>query len=256
MRSRLNVPVYLSLLAAALVFSACKKDKPPVPEPVAADKLEIKVYPMYGSDSLYLDSTYHTSQGYDVQFTDIKFFAGSWKNGATVLTNANLFDYRETGKNFISAAMKPDGFSALQGYLGIGPDENHLDPTAFSNDNPLNIVNAGGMHWGWNPGYIFIKVEARVDTIPDGVALFDHYGVFHVGTDAFLQTLDFPAVSWQKMGDNYYRARMKLNMQQFLSNGAQSIDLKTEHITHSGAGQEALSQKAISNFKSALSFIN
>ncbi len=252
---KLNVSVYVGLLAAGLGFSSCKKDKPVDPV-VVPDQLAVKVFPVYGNETLYLDSTYQTAEGYDVQFTDLKFFAGSWKNGATLLTNAALFDYRETGNSFISAALKPGGFSSIQGYLGIGPDENHLDPTAFSNDDPLNIVNAGGMHWGWNPGYIFMKVEVKVDTIPDGIALFDHYGVFHVGTDAFLQTLDFPTVTWQNVGENSYQAKMQLNMQQFLSNGTQVIHLNSEHTTHSGAGQEALSQKAIQNFKAALSFIN
>lgn len=253
-KMRFDFPKYMGAALMILAVSSCKKDKPQPVIPDPADKLAIYVFPTYGTQTLYLDSTYQTQEGYDVQFTDIKFFAGSWKNGTETLVDAALFDFREKGNVLFEISKKPDAFGAIQGYLGIEPAVNHSDPTAFPNDNVLNITNAGGMHWGWNPGYIFIKVEARVDTIPDGIPLFDHLVVLHVGTDDFLQTLDFPSVTWQNSGLNSYFASMELNMSQFLSNGTQSIDLKTEHTTHSGAGQEALSLKAIQNFKAALSF--
>jgi hypothetical protein len=42
-------------------------------------------------------------------------------------------------------------------------------------------------------------------------------------------------------------------MQKFLQNGAQTIDVKTEHSSHSLAGEEALSLKVIQNLRDALS---
>ena len=255
----MNKIPYIHLFLCALLISgmtACKEPAKVVPPVVVKDLLAVEVYPHFGNDLLYLDSTYHTNEGYDVQFTDLKFFACNWKNGSEILVEAALFDFRESGNQFIRVEKKPEGFSTLQGSLGVEAGLNHADPTAFPNDNVLNITNAGGMHWGWNPGYIFIKVEAKVDTIPDGVALFDHNVVLHVGTDAFLQAVSFPLVTWTYAGEKHYSAKMNLDMKRFLSDGTQSIDLKTEHISHSGAGQEALSLKAIQNFKSALTFIN
>lgn len=246
---------FFSVFAAAGILVSCKKNKP-IDPPEPDDQLIVRVYPMFGTDSLYLDSTYVTQEGYGVKFTDIKFFANDWKYNDNYLVNAALFDYRETGHKFVHTIMDPALFPGVDGFLGITQSMNHADPTAFPSESPLNIVNAGGMHWGWNPGYIFIKVEAKVDTIPDGTDLFDHSAVYHVGTDAFLQTLNFPAITWNNYGDHIFLAKMKLDMNQFLVNGTQTINLKTEYITHSGAGQEALSQKAIANFKSALSFIN
>lgn len=239
----------------ALGFAACKKDTvaPPV---IVKDALTVEVYPYFGNDLLLLDSVYQTNEGYDVQFTDLKFYACNWKNGTEVLTEVALFDFRESGNHFISVEKKPDAFTSIQGLLGVEPALNHADPTAFPNDHVLNITNAGGMHWGWNPGYIFIQVEAKVDTIQDGVPLFDHNVVIHVGTDNYLQTLDFPTVQWTAVGTQSFLSKMKLDMKQFLTNGTQTINLKNEYLTHSGAGQEALSLKAIQNFKAALSFMN
>lgn len=246
----------LLLLVFPALLLSCKKDKPKPASPVIVeDQLSITVQPEFGNTAFYLDSTYMTDDGVAIQFTDIKFFAGDWKNGSKSLIDAALFDYRQNGTAFISVKKSPDDFQALQGYLGIGAAANHSDPTAYPNEHPLNITNAGGMHWGWNPGYIFIKVEARADTIPDGIPLFDHNIVLHVGTDAFLRTLDFPAVNWTKLAEHSWKAGMKLDMQRFLSNGTQVIHLKTEYTSHSAPGQEAVSIKAIENFAAALSFI-
>jgi hypothetical protein len=112
---------------------------------------------------------------------------------------------------------------------------------------------ANDMHWDWNPGYIFIKVEAKVDTLADGVDNFDHFVIFHIGTDPLIQTLNFTSVNWISNGNGLYTLPLKLDMQKFLQNGAQTIDLKTEHSSHTMAGQEVLSLKVIQNFKDAIS---
>lgn len=256
-KSRWLVVKRSSLLLLILLF-ACKKEtpQPPLVTPTPTDQLTVNVFPFYGGDTLQLDSTYQTLEGYDFQFTDIKFYVSHLKNGSDTLVRSALFDYREKGNLFFNVSKSPSSFSSLEGFLGVESMLNHADPTAFSNEDPLHIVNAGGMHWGWNPGYIFVKVEIRVDTISDGIPLFDHLAVYHVGTDAFIQSIVFPEVTWLKQQELSYSASMKLDMNRFFVNGNSMIDVKNEFITHSAAGQEALSLKAISNFKAALSFIN
>jgi hypothetical protein len=98
-----------------------------------------------------------------------------------------------------------------------------------------------------------MKVEAKVDTLVDGVTNLNHYVIFHVGTDAFLQNMSFSGLNWQSVSDHLSVLPLKLDMEKFLQNGSQTIDLKTEHTTHSAAGQEALSLKVIQNFKDAIS---
>ena len=109
------------------------------------------------------------------------------------------------------------------------------------------------MHWDWNPGYIFLKVEAKVDTLSDGIDNFNHYVVFHVGGDNLLQTINLSGYNWSQVSNGLYQLPLKLDMQKFLQNGAQTIDVKTEHSSHSLAGEEALSLKVIQNLRDALS---
>lgn len=234
-------------------ISACEKDKPaPV---VEKDTAEIRVYPMYNEENIKIDSIYSMPDANRIVFTDIKFYAHRWKNGDTKLAEVALFDYREKGTTFISTQQKYTSFNNLIGFIGVEEDVNHDDPTAFAASSPLNIMNAGGMHWGWNPGYIFIKVEAKVDTTQNGIDDFNHILVYHVGTDEYLKSVSFTDVPWKKITDKNYRASLSLNMNTFFEQSSSPIDIYSEYLTHTGAGQEALSLKAINNFVSALSFI-
>ncbi len=243
------------IFMGTLFFLACScKDKETVPQPTeSSDYLKVTMQPVFGNTDLQLDQTYTTSEGYHVQFTDLKCYLTSVKNGANTLCQAALFDFRSNGTQFFQKQGTPSTFSSFSCYLGVDAAYNHLDPSAFANDNPLNIEIANDMHWDWNPGYIFMKVEAKVDTLADGIDNFNHFLVFHVGSDVLIQTLTFSNLTWSKLADHVYHLPLKLDMQRFLQNGNQTIDLKAEHTSHSAAGEEALSLKLIQNFKAAIS---
>lgn len=242
----------LFTLSVCIFLSSCK-DK--VPEPIEPEdsELRVTVQPVFGGQTLHLDSTYTTVEGYDVQFTDLKFLAENIAGPSAQLKDAALFDYRETGTAFFTGRGKPEAYTLLNANLGVQASLNHSDPSAFPNESVLNISNSGGMHWGWSSGYIFIKVEAKVDTIPDGIPLFDHLVVFHIGKDVNLQPLSFSGINWQQTANLNYLFPLKFDLATFLQNGSQTIDLKTEFSSHTAPGQEVLSQKVIENYKAAIS---
>jgi hypothetical protein len=250
MAKKLNT--FYLLLIFPLILGACKDDAVEEPTPIS-DYLKITLQPVFGSSNLSLNDTITTFEGYKVQFTDVKCYFSSVKNGSNTLIEAGLFDYRENGTFLLKAEGKKVDYNSLTAFLGVDSAINHDDPSAFPTSSPLNIAIANDMHWDWNPGYIFIKVEAKVDTIVDGVNNLDHFVIFHVGTDSFIQTMSFSALNWQTESDHLSVLPLKLDMEKFLQNGAQTIDLKTEHTSHSAAGQESLSLKVIQNFKDAIS---
>ena len=47
--------------------------------------------------------------------------------------------------------------------------------------------------------------------------------------------------------------KLKLDLLAFLGSGSTAIHLNNEYLTHTAAGQEALTQKVITNFKNAIS---
>ncbi|MEN9699158.1 MAG: hypothetical protein RLZZ301_356 [Bacteroidota bacterium] len=233
----------------ALSILSCGKDKP-VP---VKNYIQLELQPTFGALPFYMDSIYTSPQGYKVKFTELKCYFSLLGNGTTSLQQACLFDYRETGSLLLKQEADYSKFASLQFKLGVDSSLNHLDPSAFPNDSPLNISNAGPMHWGWNPGYIFMNLEGKVDTLIDGLTNPDLSFSFHIGTDAYLQALTFSGLNWQDVGANTRRCKLKIDLEAFLANPAQSIDLKNEHLTHTAAGQEALTAKVIQNFKAAIS---
>jgi hypothetical protein len=238
--------IFVFILCCAF---SCKKP-PNTPQPVEEKKyIRMDVFPKWNNETLHLDSIYTTDEGYLIKFTNLNFYISDLSNNTNTLSTA-LFIYRNSN---ILLTTEDDftKFNALQGNLGVGT-ENHLDPSAFPIESPLNIMNANGMHWGWNPGYTFIQVEAMVDTIVDGNTLLDHSIVYHVGKDENLQSFQYTNLNWEDIGSNIHRLKLKLDLYNFLTNSTQPINLKTDYTTHSGIGEEVISLKVIQNFKEAL----
>ena len=240
--------IFFSLLVLAFA-TACGDDKPEAPKA----QLQIDLQPVYGGQNFFMDSIYTTQEGYKVKFTELKCYFTLFSNGTNALHQAALLDYRETG----SLLFKKEGdyakFLNLSAVLGVDSSLNHLDPSAFPNESPLNISNAGPMHWGWSTGYIFMNIEGKVDTIPDATLNTDLSFSFHIGTYSYLQNLQFNNINWTDIGNNTRQFKLKLDLLAFLGQGANSINLSSEYLTHTAAGQEALTQKVISNFKNAIS---
>ena len=231
---------------------SCKNEKVDEPIPTPENQIKVTVQPYFGSEKLFLDSIFTFSDGNQIKFTDIKFYFSELTNdNSNQLIDAAFFNYRQKGISFISKTGNYSDFTTLKGYLGVHND-NHKDPSAFPNDSPLNIMNTDGMHWGWNSGYSFVQIEAKADTLNDGNLNFDHTIVLHVGTDQFLQNVNYSNLNWQSIGNYTHQLAFKLDMKEVFEINSQPINIKTEFMTHSSAGQETLSLKVIQNFKSAL----
>lgn len=237
----------------AVLLTACGKDKTDdTVVDTTVPQLKVEVLPFFGADSLWLDSTYVLDNGNTIQFTDIKFFFTNLHNGTNILKDYAMFDFRNKGYTLLQVNGSWSNFSSLNGSVGVDSVVNHNDPSAFLNSSALNITNAGDMHWDWNPGYIFIKLEARVDTLQDGTDSFDHYLTYHVGTDAYFSSKNFPAINWIQNTSYLRTARFQLDLKNVIDHPTNPVDVLTDYITHSSVAQSALTEKIRSNFISSL----
>lgn len=243
------------LIAPALLFAifiSCEKDKPEEPEEDPKE-MQVDLVPYFGTQKLYLDSVYTTDENYLIQFQEVRLYMTGFQNGSHSLSDVALFNLRQTQYAFLKTQADAADFASMQAVLGIDSLRNHADPSSFPTANPLNIMIANDMHWGWNPGYIFMYIDAKIDTIPDGTANLDHFISFHIGKDEFKQDLSFSNITWVKSGENLSKANLILDLKKFLYEPVM-LNLKEENISHTGAGQDALSLKVIRNFANALHF--
>lgn len=228
------------------------KPKPVTPPVTPEETLKITVTPTFGAVPLMLDSVYQGPNNIRIKISDIKFFTTLLSYQNNILSQVAYFDFREKGNVLLDQTADYTKFPSLAFVLGVDSSLNHNDPSAFPNDNPLNIVNAGTMHWSWNTGYIFISVEGKADTLDDGVDNFNHSLSYHIGTDALQQAMNFSNVPWIKTAAHQHTLALKLDLEYFFFNPIQPIHVPTEPFTHSGAGFEALTQRVAQNFKNAL----
>jgi hypothetical protein len=242
----------LALLIPVVLFS-CKKKKDDVVDTPVVQQSKLLLKPMFGNELLQLDSVYTMSNGYQIEFVELKAYFTDIQSSGSVMKDAALFNFRETGNLVFQANQVVSNPVSIQFGIGVPSSINHNDPSLFPSSNPLNIAIANDMHWDWNPGYIFFKIEAKVDTIVDGITNCDHNLVYHVGTDSYYSTKTIINLTWSAVSSSINQAWIKIDLKNFFENSGNAIDVKTEFTTHSMASQSVLTEKARVNFAASIS---
>jgi len=245
--------IMLSALLILFTLTACKEE-------IAADTplpgeapviLEGVLNPYYNGEPLELDQVVETPQGYPIRVREVKFFMTMLTNNEKTMVKSAKLDWAANGLTIFKVPGDPNDFSSIHGFLGVIEEWNHRDPVSFEDTDPLYLTNANDMHWSWNPGYIFVKVEGSHDTIPGSTAFPFNYS-FHLGMNQHRKEFDWDNIQWTKVNDKLYRMSLKVDLYEFFDGPGGVIDLKTEYVTHSMPDSEALTTKAMTNFHNAL----
>ena len=238
------------MLALVVSFSSCKEDEPDE-TPVPVDKARVNIHPLYEGEPLNFNDVYTTQEGYRIQFTKLNFIATAFKSENNVLFESAVYRFEENGSLLFEGAGDFTKFDAVEGFIGVPEDENHEDPSARPNEDPLNILNTSDMHWGWNPGYIFAMIEGKIDTTGTPGAELNASFLYHPGLDLLLQDINLSNITWSKVDDHLYETDWYLDAEKIF-NGTHTVDIKNERTSHTNPGQEPLSEKIIVNLKNAI----
>lgn len=234
---------YTFLLSAFLGLSllACKKDNPIEGTPVEEEKTTTLIgrLQLTYDGQIYLNDTLTSSFGYRYFITNIILLGTELRNGSNSLSPAFLYNREESGSLLFTSTGSPAAYGSLTSNIGVPPSINHADPSKQPNDSPLNISNVGTMHWGWNPGYIFVKIEGKADTLNDGQDNFDRTFNFHLGGDELLRTIQFPTVKWTELSSTSFESQFTFDLKSFFDD-ADPIDLRKDYFTHSTQSQMPL----------------
>jgi hypothetical protein len=237
-------------LIVLFMLTSCKpKVTDPDPEPDTI--LEAKLQLVYNGANINLDQTLFTQEGYPFQLKEVKIILTQIKNGERSLLDASLMDMALTGNTLFSVIGFPTDFANLTGAIGVVQPWNNADPISFPVTSPLYLTNVNDMHWGWNPGYIFYKIEGLFSTNPDAVNLTDVF-TYHIGLNQYRKPFEFNDISWTKISDHHYRMTVYLHIDDLFDGPGGTVDLAIEPFTHTTPDKAELNEKIARNFAYAL----
>lgn len=162
------------------------------PEPTPKNEVSIQINLKAGSDDLsYLDTV--MLNGHMLKFSYVKLLLSQpnfiKENGEHVFFDDKYILCEANHENkFLIGDVGKNNFDSL--YFGFGVDSSRntrvgtLSQPAYLYPSDHALSSAHGMYWGWNPGYIWMKLEGRIDVNNDG-DLIDSDEIFslHTGQD-------------------------------------------------------------------------
>lgn len=138
----------------------------------------------FGADTLKTGRKYRTAGGDSVRFEMARFYISDIAlvdstGKSHYLIGTHLVDVLDSGAQargyaIVSLKALPGTYRGVRFNVGVPFDQNHVD--AATQVLPLGI--SSGMFWSWNSGYIFHRIEGKVDS-----AGVEKTWFYHIGTD-------------------------------------------------------------------------
>ncbi len=247
----------LILLGLIIGMYSCKPEPktggPLTPSDDRAVTLEMRYE--FDSQPLVLNQINYTTGQNTVGFSNIQHFIsdlqlkkadGSWIK----VTGYGLLSPTAEAKASFRFLNVPKGiYEGLRFTIGIDSIANHSDPGTWPNDHALSIMVGGSMHWTWNSGYIFIKVEGQYDipgSSPGGFA-------YHLGRDDLKVTYSQEDINLN-LQENSLTAVFKMDLKQFFVQPHAFVISPETSFTHS-APRDTVADQLYANMQNMVSFV-
>ena len=187
----------LGLLAAGCSDSGTQ---PSTGDPAGTDTARVmmsfNLETVAGATSFALDSTMTSPGSVPFKVSKFRFFVSQFAlidasskavpvtmvdpAGKPMKYDLTLVDYENPASTTLRVLAPKGSYSGLSFSVGVpvvgskGDSLNHAD--ASQQTAPLDVDN--DMYWGWNPGYIFLKIEGKAQIKGEWQSFF-----YHVGND-------------------------------------------------------------------------
>lgn len=206
-------------------------------------------YKVGDADFAY-DQTY-TVDGLAVEFSLLHFYVSSIKlmemDGSELSSFPDKYLLVKPGEGMYMIGESKNAHAHMMTF-DIGVDEatnnqTEVDFASWPADHPLS-AQIPNMHWNWNSGYIFLKMEGKYDSDNDGTP--DANFLAHTGTNNLRTEISLPI---QK---NLDEAMSHIMLDFDVAKLLDGIDLTTDNVTHT-MDNMPLAVKVMSNLPGAFS---
>lgn len=187
----------------------------------------------------------YTINGTAVEFANLGFYVG----GITFdgVESQSIFEDKyllvtPDNTSFAVGELSADTYDKVSFFIGVDAVTNAMseeDFTTRASSDPLAAQDYA-MHWNWNSGYKFFRIDGQSDTDGDGVV--DTDVAYHIGTNALLGQLNFDL---SKLEDN---VEIEFDIAKLFAD----VDLSTEVNTMTG-NNLPLAQQLVANYSTAFS---
>ncbi|MBL0073279.1 MAG: hypothetical protein IPP34_16315 [Bacteroidetes bacterium] len=215
-----------------VLFTSCKDDDDTEPTPASTEQnLTFHIHTNVGATSVVYGTNYAHTDGRTFNLSDLRYYISN-----IVLIKQDNSELPISGKvllvnpseNEYSLGKVPVGsYKGFRFYLGLDSATNHTDPTTYTSENPLSIQTPS-IHWSWNSGYIFMKIEGLVDTSLAGNGNVNFPFFYHVGLDQNTKTIDFTNEAFTVASGSDKEIGLEFDLLSTLTN----VDMRTENATH------------------------
>lgn len=199
---------YIAFIAVSLLtLAACSNQEPTAPPKpgntdTAAVMLTINFKTSVGTTPFAFDSTMTSESGANFKISMLRFYvtqprlidsAGAQvavqfvdTAGKPIPYGIALVDHAKQESLTLRVMAKRGTYKGLDFSIGVplldeaGNALNHGD--ASTKEYPLDVD--ADMYWGWNPGYIFLKVEGRAQIVGKWEPFY-----YHIGDDKRFMTI-------------------------------------------------------------------
>lgn len=220
--------ILLTTFAITVLFS-CKKEEEPISVTSPSTKGNVVLNAQflvngasYNSDSVYVDDF---SNNYKISFSNVYLSQLNFEDGGVITPLPIQYVLLKPETSTYNLGSVEEGHYHNFNYgIGIDSATNHTDPNSYDLSSPL-YPQSPNMHWTWNSGYIFYKIEGSIDTDSDGT--FETTFAFHIGTDDLRRDGTFMFHDAIVAGATT-TIDMKIDLGKFLT----GIDLSIDNSTH------------------------
>jgi hypothetical protein len=179
----------LLLTASAALLSGCKRDSDTASQPTVGT-VSFAVKNVVGAQDLALNSTtYTTASGETFTVSTFEYYLSNivlTKSDGTTYAAPNEYHLINTAKpassSFTISNVPAGNYTGVSFLVGVDSTTTKSDPLTLTGD--LNPANA--MHWAWNTGHIFLKLEGTVTSTNPNKPLTCHIGGYRAPYSAIV----------------------------------------------------------------------
>lgn len=175
----------LSFLVFPLFFS-CKKDIE-IPTDQSGE-VEVRFVPLVNGTRDSLKAPFLIDDSTSISVELLKFYLSdiAVKQSDSLISVSEIELISLGAENSFRFKLKSGNYSAFSMFAGVklllnGTQDPDFNPAAFGNDHPLSPYNS--MYWTWASGYVFMKVEGRMDTTKYDPGDLPGSFFYHAGLD-------------------------------------------------------------------------